>query len=247
MLKGKNIVITGGNRGIGREIVEKCMAEGAGVWLCTRTISHELTEWIDTVSIHYKTKIRLVQMDLSDEDSIKCASKEILAYKIPINGIVNNAGMTGPIQLFSMMSMEDIRKTFETNFFGPSFFTQRLLKNMIKNKQGAIVNVASVAALDGEPAQYAYVTSKAAVIGATKRLANELGSMGIRVNAVAPGMIDTDMGEQIDEKKKAGMLAITAMNRLGNAHEVANMIAFLLSDDASYITGQIIRVDGGKV
>ena len=146
-----------------------------------------------------------------------------------------------------MMSMSEVRDTFEVNFIGPSLLTQRLLKNMMRNKCGSVVNVVSVAALDGEPAQYAYVSSKAAMIGATKKLASELAPYGIRVNAIAPGMIDTDMGDNIDESMVEQMLVSTSIKRKGNVREIANTVAFLLSEEASYITGQIIRVDGGKV
>jgi 3-oxoacyl-[acyl-carrier protein] reductase len=146
-----------------------------------------------------------------------------------------------------MTSLNDMRSTFEVNFFGPMFFTQRLLKNMLRQKRGSIVNMASVAAIDGEPAQFAYVSSKAAMVGATKKLSSELGNVGIRVNAVAPGMIDTDMGEQIENEKKAEMLIGTAIKRLGTTEEVADMVVYLLSDKASYVTGQVIRIDGGKI
>jgi 3-oxoacyl-[acyl-carrier protein] reductase len=127
------------------------------------------------------------------------------------------------------------------------FFTQRLLKKMIRQRKGSIVNISSVAALDGEPAQFAYVSSKAAVIGATKKLSSELGRVGIRVNAVAPGMIATDMGQQIRDEKKDEMLIGTAIKRLGTPEEIANMVVYLLSERATYMTGQIIRIDGGKI
>jgi 3-oxoacyl-[acyl-carrier protein] reductase len=206
-----------------------------------------MVSWAERLMMDGESEVFLVQLDLADTNSIREAGKTILSYKMPIDGIVNNAGVTGPIQLFSMTYFDEIRETFETNFFGPMLFTQRFIKKMMRRKKGSIVNIASIAALDGEPAQFAYVTSKAAVIGATKKLSSELGNMGIRVNAVAPGMIDTDMGNLIPDEKKDEMLIGTTIKRLGMSEEVANMVVYLLSEQASYITGQVIRVDGGKI
>jgi 3-oxoacyl-[acyl-carrier protein] reductase len=247
MLTGKNIVVTGGNRGIGEKIVEKCAREHANIWLCCRNINDAVKNMAYKIANDNDVEIFLIQLNLADESSIRAACSEILSYKLPIDGIVNNAGITGSVQLFSMTSLNDMRSTFEVNFFGPMFFTQRLLKNMLRQKRGSIVNMASVAAIDGEPAQFAYVSSKAAMVGATKKLSSELGNVGIRVNAVAPGMIDTDMGEQIENEKKAEMLIGTAIKRLGTTEEVADMVVYLLSDKASYVTGQVIRIDGGKI
>ena len=245
-LSGKCFVVTGANRGIGKQIVERIVEVGGSVYACMRNVESAYLEWSHNIVKDNDTAIMPIVLDLSSDDSIKKASKEILSGKKAIDGIVNNAGITGPVSMFSMMTMEEIRETFEVNFFGPSFFTQRLLKNMIRNKRGSIVNISSVASLDGEPAQYAYVASKSAVNGATKKLASELASFGIRVNAVCPGMIDTEMGDVIEEQLESKLLNVTALARKGTATEIADIVRFLLSDESSFITGQIIRADGGK-
>ncbi len=245
--KAKNYVITGANRGIGLAILKKVSSDGYNVWACMRNVTEDTKLLLTQIEKDTHTWIKPIELDLNSEESIRKAVKIILSDKLQIDGIVNNAGVTGPIKTFPMMSIDEIRETFEVNFFGPSLFTQRLIKNMIRNKNGSIVNMVSAAAIDGEPGQYAYVSSKAAIIGGTKKLSSELAPYGIRVNAVAPGMIDTDMGSIIDEKIVEQILVSTSIKRKGNDTEVANIVAFLLSDEASYISGQILRVDGGKI
>lgn len=245
MLTGKNIVVTGANRGIGKAVVEACARSGANVWACMRTVNEASAAWLTQLEREGGIQAKPVALDVSDEESIRAASASILAEKRPIDGLVNNAGTTGPSRLFSMTGMEELKATFEVNLFGPLFFTQRLLRSMIRNKSGSIVNIASAAALDGEPAQLPYVASKAAVIGAARKLASELAPFHIRVNAVAPGIIDTDMGDQISDEATKRTLSRTAMKRKGTAPEVADLVIYLLSDGASYMTGQTLRPDGG--
>ncbi len=245
MLKNKNIVITGSNRGIGYAVLKACAENGADIFACMRNKSDELERKLYNISEGYGVNIYPVYFDLCDEQMIKDGVSEILKYKIPISGIVNNAGVVGAKSLFLMTSMEDIRGTFDINFFGPVFFTQRLLKNMIRNKGGSIVNISSAAAIDGDPAQFGYIASKAAMIGAAKKWANELGSYGIRVNAVAPGVTNTDMASEMKEELLVETVANTAMHRIGQPEEIAKTVVYLLSDYSSYMTGQTIRVDGG--
>lgn len=245
MLGNKNIVVTGANRGIGKAIVTECAKNHANVWACMRSVSTEISEYMKMLEIEYGVKITLVELDLANEDSIKNAAKSILDEGLQVDGIVNNAGVTGANRLFSMTTMEEIRNTFEVNFFGPMFFLQRFSKKLMRWKSGSIVNISSVAALDGEPAQLEYVSSKAAVIGATKKLASEWGQFGIRVNAIAPGITQTDMICQMGDEIKNKTLDRTVLHRLGKPDEIAKTVVFLLSDQSSYITGQVIRVDGG--
>ena len=184
---------------------------------------------------------------MQNKDSVMSSAKESLTRKEAIWGIVNNAGITGENRLFAMTSQDELRKVFQTNFFSPMLLTQKLLRNMIKNRKGSIVNISSVAALDGEPAQFAYVTSKASLVGATKKLSSELAAIGIRVNAVAPGMTNTGMIEQMQEELKQKSLENIPMKRLARPEEIADTVVFLLSEKSSFITGQVIRVDGGKI
>lgn len=245
MLTGKRIVVTGANRGIGRAIVEECAKNHADVWACMRQATDKNRLLTEEISQKYHVSIKEIELNLLDEDSIKKAAAEILSEKTPVDGVVNNAGVAGTNRLFAMTSMEDIRETFEANFFGPMFFLQRLLKSMMRSRSGSIVNIASIAAIDGEPAQLEYVSSKAAVMGATRKLASELGRFGIRVNAVAPGMTDTDMIRKMDKGLMEKTLDRTILHRLAKTEEIAKAVVFMLSDQSAYITGQTIRVDGG--
>lgn len=245
MLKNKYIVITGSNRGIGFAILKACVENGANVFACMRSRSEETERKLQNLSEMYHREVHPVYFDLGDEQMIKAGASEILQYKMPIFGIVNNAGVIGTKQLFLMTSMDDIRYTFDINFFGHVFLTQRLLKNMIRNRSGSIVNISSAAALDGDPAQFEYVASKAAMIGAAKKWANELGGYGIRVNAVAPGVTQTEMVSEMKAELLAGTVGNTALHRMGQSEEIAKTVVYLLSDNSSYMTGQVVRVDGG--
>lgn len=245
MLKGKNIVITGCNRGIGAAVLTECIENGANVFACMRNQSEEYEQRLEQLAEKADVKIYPIYFDLSDEQEIRGGASQILKYKMPISGIVNNAGIVGAKNLFLMTSMEEIRNTFDVNFFGPVFLTQRLLKNMVRNKAGSIVNICSAAALDGDPAQFEYVSSKAALIGATKKWANELGNYGIRANAVAPGVTETDMVAQMQIQLRDKVLANTALERMGQPDEIAKIVVFLLSEQSAYMTGQTVRVDGG--
>ena len=245
MLKDKNIVITGSNRGIGFAVLKACIENGANVFACMRSQSEEQEKELQMLSEKYDVAIHPIYFDLGQERTIKEGASEILKYKVPISGIVNNAGVIGAKSLFLMTSMEDIRHTFDINFFGHVFLTQRLLKNMIRNKSGSIVNISSAAALDGEPAQFEYVASKAAMIGAVKKWANELGAYGIRANAVAPGVIETDMVSEMKTELLSGTVGNTALHRMGRPDEIAKAVVWLLSDASGYMTGQVVRIDGG--
>lgn len=245
MLKGKNAIITGSRRGIGRATVETFASFGANVWACARKQEDAFENDMKQIADNYNVSIWPLYFDVTDDTQIKQAVQDIRKQKVSIDILVNVAGIVEDSSSFQMTPIEKMKHLFETNFFGMTLLTQYISRLMTRQNRGSIVNISSIAGLDGEPAQYEYATSKAAVVGATKHLARELGQYNIRVNAIAPGMIDTEMGSKIEESLKARILNKVIMGRLGNPEEIANVVAFLASDYASYMTGQIVRVDGG--
>ena len=245
MLKNKTVVITGANRGIGYETVKCCSLNGANIFAVVRNITEEILLKLRTVEEECGNTIKIFECDFSNEDSVKNCTSTILAEKIPLSGIANIAGVIGSQKAFETMSMKEIKNVFEVNFFAPLFFTQRLLKNLIRSRAGSIVSVSSAAAINGAPGGFEYCASKASLIGATKKLSRELGTFNIRVNAVAAGITDTDMSKFIDENNLQDSLKNTSLKRLAKPSEIAEAVVWLLSDKSGFITGQILRIDGG--
>ncbi len=245
MLRKKNAIITGARRGIGRATVEVFAANGANIWACARKQNDEFEVNIRTLSDKYKVSIWPVYFDVTNESEMKAAVQSIRKQKLNVDVLVNVAGIADESTSFQMTSIEKMKHVLDVNLFAVTLLTQYISRIMVRQNAGNIINIASVAGFDGTPAQYEYAASKAAIIGATKNLAREFADYNIRVNAVAPGMIETDMGAQIEEKLKQEILSKVIMKRMGKPEEIANVIAFLASDLSSYMTGQIIRVDGG--
>lgn len=243
-LKGKTAVITGCNRGIGKAILERLAEEGANIIALTRNLSEDNLNLFDSIASENGVSIKAIQIDLNDEISIKEAMKEISALKIPIDILVNNAGIADFSGILRI-GLETAHRIFQINYFSVLQIIQALTKCLMKANGASIINIASVAGMDGSVGNSAYGASKAAVILATKCWSKELAQLKIRVNAVAPGFIDTDMNSAISDNIINQSIPNLALRRMGEAKEVASAVAFLASDDASYITGQTIRIDGG--
>lgn len=243
-LKGKVALITGCNRGIGKSIMETFMAEGADIVACTRQMTPELGMYYQQKEIEYAVKIYPLLLDLADEEKIKSAMRELYSWKLTIDILVNNAGIASFVGIMRL-KLSEVKNIFQVNYFSSLLMIQYLIKLMLRSNSASIINIASVAALDGMMGNCAYGASKASVILMTKSLSKELGNSHIRVNAIAPGYIDTDMQTLISPELSDNFLNGAAIKRRGAPEEVANVALFLASDESSYITGQIIRVDGG--
>lgn len=247
MLKGKNAIITGARGGIGMATVKVFAENGANVWACDLAWDDESRKQLRKDEEKYNVWIKPVEFSITNDFQIKNFTQMLIKEKHAVDILVNNAGITAESTTFHMTSIDKIKEVMSVNFYGMTLMSQYISRLMARVKKGSIINIASVAGIDGTPAQYEYVASKAAVIGATKELAIELGKQGIRVNAVAPGITDTRMGEKVEEKLKNDTLTNTIMKRLAKPEEIANVIAFLASDKAGFITGQVLRVDGGMI
>lgn len=246
MLKDKNIVITGCNKGIGKAALELCAKNGANIIAMNRTQDSASQKELENLVKKHNVNLAMFYADFSNEAEVMNAANEILKLKVALDGIVNNVGIVGDARLFSITKIEEIKEVFQVNFFSPLLLTQRLLKNMIRHKSGSIVNLSSVAALDGIPGSLEYVSSKTSLIGATKKLASELAPFHIRVNALAPSITDTNMPMLMSDCLKEKTIQNVALKRMATPNEIAEVIVFLLSSKSSFINGEVIRVDGGK-
>jgi 3-oxoacyl-[acyl-carrier protein] reductase len=244
ILKDKNAVVTGCLKGIGRSTMEIFARQGANVWACCQAPSDEFESQAKELAQETGTLIIPVYFDLADSEQIKAGVKAIMSAKRSVDILVNVAGMTHNA-LFHMTTMESMRQVFEIDFFSQMLVTQYLTKLMVRQKSGSVINVSSVTGMDGNPGQVAYSAAKAALIGATKTLAAELAEHNIRVNAVAPGVIKTDMTADLAANKLDALVGKTKLGRSGLPEEVAKVMLFLASDLSSYMTGQVVRIDGG--
>jgi len=244
LLKGKNAVITGCLKGIGRSVLELFARNGANIWACCQYESPDFTQDIKELAAANNVWITPLYFDLLDPEQIKTAAHSIRETKQPVDVLVNIAGMTHDA-LFHMTTMDQMKKVFEVNFFSQMLLTQYITRNMLRHKSGSVIFISSISAIDGNPGQLSYTASKAAIIGATKTLSSELAGYGIRVNAVAPGVIKTEMTANLPAEVMERLMAKSDLKHMGLPSEVAEVILFLASDMSSYITGQIIRIDGG--
>ena len=245
MLKDKVAIVTGGTRGIGRAIALKLADQGANIVINYRNSDKEAEE-LKAILEEKGLKVLTVKCDISnfeDSKNLMDKCKEVFG-KIDI--LVNNAGITKDT-LIMRMKEEDFDNVIDVNLKGTFNCAKHASAIMLKQRFGKIINMTSVVGIAGNAGQVNYSASKAGVIGLTKSLAKELGSRGITVNAVAPGFINTDMTASLSEKVKEEASKNIPLKRLGDPEDVANLVGFLASDAANYITGQVINVDGGMV
>lgn len=243
-LEGKTALITGCNRGIGRSILDAFTKEGASVIACTRAINDELKDAYLQLESQFNIHVYPICMDLSDPESIKLGMKEATELKVPIDILVNNAGIA-KFRPLIMSKIDDFKEMMQVNLYAPIQISQYVIKSMLKQKKGSIINFCSISGLDMNAGNAAYGASKAAIASITRTMAKELAKAGIRVNAIAPGFVETDMNRQISADYMESMLQQIALGRIAKSDEVARTAVFLASDESSYMTGQIIRVDGG--
>jgi 3-oxoacyl-[acyl-carrier protein] reductase len=244
-LSGKVALVTGANRGIGLATAKSLLRAGAEVWLGCRCPDEANRIALDFFE-SYGSKGRPLAMDVADPKSIKAAFSAIHSSGTGLDILVNNAGIL-QAAVFEMTSVEMIDALHVTNLRGLLLCTQYAVRLMSRRGGGSIINLSSIMGRVGYPGQSAYAASKAAVIGATQSLAKELASKGIRVNAVAPGAIDTAMTADLSPILRAQTVRAIAMGRLGRPEEVASVCVFLSGDSSTYVTGQVIGVDGGMV
>ncbi len=240
-----NVIITGSNRGIGKAMVEAFAASGANIWACARKSTPEHEAWLKETAEKANVWIKPVYFELTDKDAINAGLQSIIDEGQSIDVLVNNAGIS-TVGLLSMSKVEDIENLFVVNYFAMLRIIQKVSKRMARQKKGVIINMGSNAGIDPQPGKIAYGSSKAAVMMMTKCLAKEFGPMGIRVNAIAPGPVETEMIHQYKDDVLKNLASESALRRLGTTVEIAQVALFLASDQASYINGEIIKVDGGR-
>lgn len=245
MLKNKVVLVTGASRGIGLSIAQTLVDHGAQVAFLVNTDKSYQTMLpvIERLS-QQGAKVLLLQADVSQKAQCQEVVKKVIDQFGQLDVLVNNAGITKD-GLFVRMSEENIHQVLQVNLVGAMYMSQSVLPIMMKQKQGKIINIASVVGLMGNAGQANYAASKAGLIGFTKSLAKEYGARNIMVNAIAPGFIKSDMTAQLSEEMANHIQSQLPAKRLGEPQEVANVVLFLASSLSSYITGEVIKVDGG--
>ena len=239
------VLVTGGSRGIGKEIALKYAENGYNVAI------NYISDKTDTVKLEKEFKEKgaeslIAKADVSKAEEVEEFVKKVIEKFGRIDVLVNNAGITRDTLLIRMKE-EDFDKVIEINLKGTFLVTKAVTPYMMKKRNGRIINLSSVVGVTGNAGQCNYSASKAGIIGFTKSVAKELASRNIRANAVAPGFIDTDMTSVLSDEIKANINVQIPMKRMGTAREIANVVYFLGSEESSYITGQVINIDGGMI
>ncbi|MEM9073614.1 MAG: 3-oxoacyl-[acyl-carrier-protein] reductase [Myxococcota bacterium] len=242
-LSGKIALVTGGSRGIGRSIAETLAARGARVVVNYRSRADAAQEVVAAIEAA-GGQAEALGFDVADQEAAESAVRELAKRHGRLDILVNNAGIARD-QLLLRVKADEITDTFSTNVAGAIYCTKAAIRSMMRAKTGRVVNLSSVVGETGNPGQAVYSASKAAILGLTKTLAREYASRGVTVNAVAPGYIATDMTSELPEAATSKIVEQTPVGRVGQPEEVAAAVLFLVSDEAAYVTGQVIRVNGG--
>lgn len=243
MLKGKTAIVTGGSRGIGKEIALKMAQQGADIAIiyAGNTAAAEQTV-LEITALGVQAKA--YQCDIADGEACKTVCKQILQEMGTIDILVNNAGIVRD-KLVPLMKEADFDAVIDTNLKGAFHMTKQLYSNFIRKKSGRIINITSVVGLMGNPGQANYAAAKAGLIGFSKSVAKELAGKNVTCNCIAPGFIETDMTAQLTDEVRQYYEENIPLKRMGQTQDIANLAVFLASDLAGYITGEVIRVDGG--
>lgn len=244
ILRGKTAIVTGASRGIGAAIAHRLCELGANVTVCSR--STESVSQIETALKDRGYSVNAMPADVSQKEDVEALVEETITQFSQIDILVNNAGITRDMLLMRLKD-EDWDAVLQTNLTGTMYSTRAVLRPMIRQKSGRIINISSVIGLMGNAGQASYAAAKAGIIGLTKTTAKEVGTRGITVNAIAPGFITTDMTAEIPENLQTKLLELIPLQNFGIPEDVADAVCFLASDAARYITGQTIQVDGGMV
>jgi len=239
-LENKKALVTGALRGIGKTIADLFIAEGAEVW----GLDYKTPDDLDARVSAAGGKLHWVQLDLSVLSSIEEVIENTIKEAGGFDIVVNNAGITRDNLAFRM-SLEEWQKVLDINLSAAFFVSRTAARDMARKRTGSIINMASVVGIHGNGGQANYSASKAGLIGVTKSIANEVASRGVRVNAIAPGYIESDMTAAVPEEARKKMIEAIPLKRTGKQEDVAKAVLFFASDDSSYITGQVLPVDGG--
>lgn len=242
-LSGKNAVVTGSSRGIGKAIALKLASLGANVAVVYAGNAEKANETVSEIeALGVKTKAYMC--NVADFEEVKALVADIIAEFGGIDILVNNAGIIRDGLVLSMKE-EDFDRVIDVNLKGSFNMIKNTYQHFMKKRRGRIINISSIVGINGNAGQANYASAKAGIIGLTKSVAKELAARNVTVNAIAPGYIETDMTNSMPEKAKEAVMSSIPMKRVGQGEDIANAVAFLASDEASYITGEVIKVDGG--
>jgi len=245
MLSGQVALVTGASRGLGRSIALELAGKGANVVVNYAGSKDKAEEVVEEIKGLGRESFA-IQADVSSEEAVKNMVKKVINHFGQLDILVNNAGITKD-NLLMRMKEEEFDDVMNINLKGVFLCTKAVTRQMMRQRKGKIINVASIVGVRGNPGQANYVAAKAGVIGLTKTTAQELASRNILVNAVAPGFITTDMTEVLSDEQREAILSLVPLRKLGQPEDVARVVRFLASEDANYITGQTIHIDGGMV